>query len=79
MKGLKIYYYYDNFHSEEEMIKTLGKPDFESDSGSLYWYKKEGTLRFSDHWYTGKTPCVPSNTLKQTFGMLDYPIGICYN
>ncbi|MBP3891924.1 MAG: hypothetical protein J6D29_07105 [Solobacterium sp.] len=34
----------------EEVEKPKRKPDFESDSGSRYWYSKKGLLRGSNHW-----------------------------
>lgn len=30
--------------------QVKGKPDFESRSGSQYWYDRNGVYRYSDHW-----------------------------
>lgn len=41
----------------EEVKKPKGDPDFESDSGSRYWYSKQGVIRGSDHWGAGVANC----------------------
>ena len=33
-----------------ETEKPEREPDFQSDSGSCYWYSEEGVVRGSDHW-----------------------------
>lgn len=45
----------DNFFDNtvalfEEVTKPKRKADFESDSGSRYWYRKDGLIRGSNHW-----------------------------
>ena len=34
----------------KECDKPKRKPDFISDSGSIYWYFKKGVIRGADHW-----------------------------
>lgn len=41
----------------EEVKKPKGDPDFESDSGSRYWYSDKGVIRGSDHWGNGVANC----------------------
>ena len=41
----------------EECDKPNRKPDFESYSGSRYWYTKKGVVRGSDHWGCGIVNC----------------------
>lgn len=41
----------------EECEGPKRKPDFESDSGSRYWYSKKGVVRGSDHWGCGVDNC----------------------
>ena len=41
----------------DEVKKPKGKPDFDSDSGSRYWYFKDGVIRQSDHWGNGVANC----------------------
>lgn len=37
--------------------EPLGLPDYESDSGSQYWYTADGVIRGSNHWGTGICSC----------------------
>jgi len=51
-----------NFFTEtmviyQETTKPDREPDFTSDSGSRYWYSKEGVIRGSDHWGNGVARC----------------------
>lgn len=41
--------------AKEEIPK--GKPDFVSDSGSKYWYLKDGVIRYSNHWLRQVASC----------------------
>jgi len=41
----------------EECDPIKRKPDFESYSGSCYWYSKKGVIRRSDHWGCGIVNC----------------------
>ncbi len=41
----------------EECETLTRKPDFESYSGSCYWYSKTGVVRRSDHWGCGIVNC----------------------
>ncbi len=41
----------------EECDKPNRNPDFESYSGSRYWYTKKGVVRGSDHWGCGIVNC----------------------
>lgn len=40
-----------------EVDKPNREPDFVSDSGSVYWYTKDGVVRGSDHWGIGVASC----------------------
>lgn len=57
-----------------ETKKPKGDPDFESDSGSRYWYSKEGIVRGSDHWGNGVANC--DWALKRKNGKIIY--GVSY-
>lgn len=41
----------------EEVNKPKGEPDYVSDSGSRYWYRKDGVIRGSNHWGNGVARC----------------------
>lgn len=41
----------------KQVAKPRRKPDYESDSGSRYWYSKKGLIRGSDHWGNGVANC----------------------
>ena len=41
----------------EECDKPDREPDYVSDSGSCYWYLKDGVIRRSDHWGCGIGNC----------------------
>ena len=41
----------------EECDPIKRKPDYESYSGSCYWYSKKGVIRRSDHWGCGIVNC----------------------
>lgn len=43
------------FH--ETGIRPNRDPDYTSDSGSEYWYSKDGVVRGSDHWGNGVAHC----------------------
>ena len=53
----------DNFYDytacdwKEVKSHPEGKPDYESDSGSKYWYTDSGVYRESDHWGFGVGSC----------------------
>ena len=45
----------DTFHTNTkcafmQAITPEREPDFVSDSGSTYWYEKDGVFRQADHW-----------------------------
>ncbi len=41
----------------EECDRPNRKPDFVSESGSMYWYTKKGVTRGSNHWGNGVANC----------------------
>ncbi len=41
----------------EEVEKPRREPDYDSESGSQYWYSEEGVIRGSDHWGNGISNC----------------------
>lgn len=52
----------DNFYSNtittyKQCDKPNRKPDHISDSGSMYWYRKDGVIRGSNHWGNGVANC----------------------
>ena len=56
---IKICHNYNNWHKstiadflliELPIVDRLGKPDYISNSGSLYWIFCDKVLRYSDHW-----------------------------
>lgn len=53
-----------------EVDKPNRKPDYESLSGSRYWYKKDGIIRGSNHWGSRITNC--SWALKYKNGKTEY-------
>lgn len=51
--------FYDSTACDWKEVKSHpeGKPDYESDSGSKYWYTDSGVYRESDHWGFGVGSC----------------------
>jgi hypothetical protein len=51
--------FYDSTACDWKEVKSHpeGKPDYESDSGSKYWYTDNGVYRESDHWGFGVGSC----------------------
>lgn len=52
----------DNFYIStiakfDSIDKPDGPSDFESKSGSRYWYTKDGVIREADHWYRNVASC----------------------
>ncbi len=57
-----------------ETKKPKGDPDFVSDSGSRYWYSKEGVTRGSNHWGDGVANC--DWALKRKDGKMIYGVSL---
>ena len=53
----EINFFENTMVTYEECEPLKRKPDFESYSGSCYWYSKKGVVRRSDHWGCGIVNC----------------------
>ena len=56
-KASEINFFENTMALFRECDKPDRAPDFGSESGSCYWYSKEGVIRGSDHWGCGVYNC----------------------
>lgn len=53
----KTNFMYDTACAWRPATQPKRKPDYESDSGSRYWYTENGVIRSSDHWGASIASC----------------------